>query len=426
MMPVKEGRAHARPSWFDSYFGRALSRPAYLALNEPRRSNSRPIAESVLHSAWRRSKSVTDREGKSYEVMYTGRPAPGGGPDFVDAVVVDSAGVVHRGDVEIHVRRSDWYSHGHDRDPGYNGVIFHVTGFEERDEVQANSGVRIPFLLLKSSAKRGGHPVRPAVEVPELSLDEAGDRRFFARSAGLELELAAADPDQVLWTEVLECLGYSRNRKPFRQLAARVPWEKLAGTKDASLSDITTLLGQGAGFEPQSFSYGAGLKGAVPEWSKASGRPDNSPKKRVEGAAALALGWLDAGGPVSAMFEVVGGDGTPQDLIAALMVPGSEEKRALIGKSRAADIAINAVLPAVHAVARQAGHWHVYERSIALYAAFPKSAENSITREMRRVVGSKKWVTSGRQQQGLIYLYRSMTRSGIAERSDAGTFTRLS
>jgi hypothetical protein len=35
---------------------------------------------------------------------------------------------------------------------------------------------------------------------------------------------------------------------------------------------------------------------------------------------------------------------------------------------------------------------------------------------MRRVVGSKKRVTSGRQQQGLIYLYRSMTRSGIAER----------
>jgi hypothetical protein len=175
-------------------------------------------------------------------------------------------------------------------------------------------------------------------------------------------------------------------------------------------------LRQGAGFEPQTGGYSSRLRGSAPEWSKASGRPDNSPKKRIEGAAALAHRWLDAGGPVNAMFDLIGGDSTPEDLIAALMIQGEGDKRALVGKSRAADIAINAVLPAVHAVARRAGQWHVYERSIALYAAFPKSAENSITREMRRVVGSKKRVTSGRQQQGLIYLYRSMTRSGIAER----------
>lgn len=107
-------------------------------------------------------------------------------------------------------------------------MIFHVTGLEEDDEVQARFGVHIPFLLLKSEAKRGGHPVRPFVELPKLSLDEAGDRRYFACSAGLELDLATTDADQVLWTEVLECLGYSKNRKPFRQLAARVTWRMLA------------------------------------------------------------------------------------------------------------------------------------------------------------------------------------------------------
>lgn len=315
-----------------------------------------------MHSAWRRSKSVTDRDGKPYQVMYTGRPAPGGGPDFVDAVVTDSDGVVHRGDIEIHVRRSGWYAHGHDRDPGYNGVIFHVMGFEERDEVRSNSGVGIPFLLLKSGAMRGGHPVRPSAELPELSLDEAGDRRFFARSAGLELELANTDADQVLWTEVLECLGYSKNRKPFRELTARVSWAMIAGKQPSGRGEIESLLRQGAGFEPQTGGYSSRLRGTAPEWSKASGRPDNSPKKRVEGATALAHRWLDAGGPVNAMLDLIGGDSTPEDLIAALMVPGEGDKRALVGKSRAADIAINAVLPAVHAVARRAGHWHVYER----------------------------------------------------------------
>lgn len=36
------------------------------------------------------------------------------------------------------------------------------------------------------------------------------------------------DADQVLWTEVLEYLGYSKNRKLFRQLKARVTWRMLA------------------------------------------------------------------------------------------------------------------------------------------------------------------------------------------------------
>lgn len=108
-MLVMEGRAHARPSLFQT-----SSEPDLLRLSEPRRNASRPIAESVLHSARRRSRNVIDRDGKSYQVMYTGRHAPGGGPDFVDAVVTDSEGVVYRGDIEIHVRRSGWYLYGHD------------------------------------------------------------------------------------------------------------------------------------------------------------------------------------------------------------------------------------------------------------------------------------------------------------------------
>ena len=214
-----------------------------------------------------------------------------------------------------------------------------------------------------------------------------------------------------------------KNRKPFRQLATRVPWPMLAGSSGSEIGDIASLLRQGAGFEPQRQDNIAKLSGAAPEWSQAGGRPDNSPKKRVEGAAALAQRWLDGGGPVNAMFELIGAESMPRDLIAALMVAGSGDTRALIGKSRAADIAINAILPAVHAIARRVGHRYVYERSLALYRDFPKSSENSITREMRRVVGSKKRVTSGRQQQGLIYLHRFMTRSGIAEHSKAGKFS---
>ena len=42
------------------------------------------------------------------------------------------------------------------------------------------------------------------------------------------MDFATMDADQVLWTEALECLGYSKNRKLFRQLKARVTWRMLA------------------------------------------------------------------------------------------------------------------------------------------------------------------------------------------------------
>lgn len=122
-----------------------------------------------------------------------------------------------------------------------------------------------------------------------------------------------------------------------------------AGLPGAGASDIGSLLRKGAGFDPQSSCRGTGLRGATHEWSKAAGWPDNSPKKRVEGATALTQQWLEVGGLSNAMFQLIGTDSTAKDLIVVLTVRGDGDKRALIGKSRAADIAINAVLPAIHA-----------------------------------------------------------------------------
>ncbi len=162
------------------------------------------------------------------------------------------------------------------------------------------------------------------------------------------------------------------------------------------------------------------LAGTKPEWASRSGRPDNRPERRIAGAAALAHRWLRAGGPDAALSELIGAAEDARGVIEFLTVAAAPHRsgggRALIGNGRAAEISVNAVLPAVHAIAGRAGRWHIHERSLALFRSHSKTPENAITREVRRLLTERgqaqknKTISTAREQQGLIYLYRTLTR----------------
>jgi hypothetical protein len=93
----------------------------------------------------------------------------------------------------------------------------------------------------------------------------------------------------------------------------------------------------------------------------------------------------------------------------------------VMGAARAAEIVVNVLLPAVFALATGDGRDGVglKNRALALYIAHPKLAENSVTREAKVALGVDYQVpeiTSARDQQGLITLYREMFRTGIRPR----------
>ncbi len=144
-------------------------------------------------------------------------------------------------------------------------------------------------------------------------------------------------------------------------------------------------------------AYPSGFAGVTlnaarkPEWARQSGRPDNRPERRIAAAAAFADRWQAMGGPKSTLSELVKRVDRPTDLIAALSAKPQEPgtARALVGRGRAAEISVNAVLPALHAYGARTGDWDLMERSHALYRKHPKLPENAITREMRRLLGSR-------------------------------------
>lgn len=78
--------------------------------------------------------------------MDTGLHNHDAGPDFFNAKV-DIGGTLWVGNVEIHDKSSDWYAHGHDKDPRYDNVILHVAGVVDT-EVRTRSGLTPPQMQL--------------------------------------------------------------------------------------------------------------------------------------------------------------------------------------------------------------------------------------------------------------------------------------
>lgn len=68
---------------------------------------------------------MTTVDGRRLTVLDPGTLNTNSGPDFFNAKIriADHTWV---GDVEIHVRASDWHRHGHDGDPAYDSVVLHV------------------------------------------------------------------------------------------------------------------------------------------------------------------------------------------------------------------------------------------------------------------------------------------------------------
>jgi hypothetical protein len=69
------------------------------------------------------------------------------GPDFKNASI-RIGNITWYGDVEIHVKASDWFKHKHHLDPNYQNVILHVV--MENDKPLAIHGERIPTIIMPS------------------------------------------------------------------------------------------------------------------------------------------------------------------------------------------------------------------------------------------------------------------------------------
>ena len=206
------------------------------------------IPEKLLARLWKerasRERSFRSADGRRFWVIYPGRLGTTAGPDFRDAVLEEEGVGLVTGDVEVHVRSRDWKSHGHGRDPRYNGVVLHVVSGPGGPPTTLKNGNRVPVVslapLLETEAGEdecpglwpllGAHGYLAPHDPAEMGaiLDRAGESRFLQASESFLRLLREEDPEQVLYAALMEALGYSQNRDPFQELAHRVNYRTLA------------------------------------------------------------------------------------------------------------------------------------------------------------------------------------------------------
>lgn len=109
------------------------------------------MKEDFLHYLWKFKKFDTldlrTTHKEQITIIKTGDYLELSGPDFFNAQIKIGE-QKWAGNVEIHIKSSDWYVHGHEKDTAYENVILHVV-WEHDTEIFGKNNTEIPVLVLK-------------------------------------------------------------------------------------------------------------------------------------------------------------------------------------------------------------------------------------------------------------------------------------
>jgi hypothetical protein len=410
---------------------------------------------------------LTSVEGEQFHVIYPGRINGDNGPDFRDAVIANKSRLM-KGDVEVHVRSSDWHNHEHDADAQYNDVILHVVMWHDCNSATVlQSGREVPMLCLAEALRHQAYLLpytlpcfrildRMDRGVLRKILDIAGEQRFEQKTIRFRAEILGAAPrtsavgqaaGQVLFRGMMRALGYAKNTNPFQQLADRMPLasieprEGLAAKQALLLGAAGLLPSQRRQIEPAKEreiqeleqiwrSMDDNVKAMeASDWNLSHIYPNNSPVRRIIAQSYLlerfTRGKLLPGilqmvrdtPPSSGHRPLQGGltvdsDGYWRDHFD-FGVRSRTKISALLGHSKAAEIAVNVILPFAFACGELADQADLTDHALQLYRSYPSLPENCLTRHMTRQLCSEEHIDfTASQQQGLIHIFRSYCREG--------------
>ncbi len=437
------------------------------------------ISESLIVNIWQhqliaRTDLITE-DGEPIRIVYPGRINNDQGADLSDAVIGTSHRLI-KGDVEVHVKSSDWQAHRHHRDPIYNRVILHaVMWHDARVATTLQNGTKIPVLALHKYIQIPANqrtnlafpinlnmPCHQALEHLPTSavtkfLDRAGKKRFLVKAARFQADLAQVEASQVLYQGIMGALGYFKNKIPFLELARRVPIQALESLAKSKISDEeyltrqqALLLGTAALLPSQRpiwrqknniddrwieklekiwLSFPQTEVISENDWHLCKVRPNNFPTRRIVAMSCLTLRYRENGifdEVVKKIKEVAGNNGH-QELEKLLIITtdgywashfdfgsaGRQIMPTLLGDSRAADIAVNVLLPFIFAWGKLTSQPVLARKALDLYGRYPRLSVNTMERHMSKQLGiSSDIVSSAQRQQGLIHIYNTLCSQG--------------
>jgi hypothetical protein len=429
------------------------------------------FSEKQVSLIWQQvvGKELTSSEDELVSVIYPGRTNGDNGPDFRDAVIANKFHLT-KGDVEVHVKSSDWYSHEHHADAEYNNVILHVVMWHDCNSATLlQSGKPVPVLCLAKALRHQAYLLPQQLpcfqildhmdrQTLEKLLSTAGEERFKQKARHFQAELKQEEAGQarlpknlfggqVLFRGMMRALGYAKNTKPFEDLADRMPLNSIESREGLALKQAL-LLGT-AGLLPSQRWQGkfarekevreleriwqpAGKKVETMKesnWNFSHIYPNNSPVRRIVAQSYLLERYCE-GKLLAGILQLVKEAPLPkghQALENGLTVAGDGYWRdhfdfdvrsktkisALLGNSKAGEIIVNVVLPFAFFWGKLADETKLTENAIELYRNYPRLAENCITRHMAKQLCLEEPADfTACHQQGLIHVFRNYCREG--------------
>jgi hypothetical protein len=371
-----------------------------------------------LHSLYQPF-SLSTTQGEPVTVLFPGRLNSNAGPDFLDARI-KIGNTVWAGNVELHMRASDWEKHGHAGDHAYSNIILHVV---YEDDLAALPG-SFPTLELMRHIDKAvidryqGLVASPVAipcagqlnQVPEiiwtswlerLLAERWEDRLEEWKSLWLR---SGKDWRTLLYYRLAANFGFHTNRDAFLELSLATPLNVLVRCRHNLQQTEALLFGQAGLLQGKQDSYMEALEKEyhfirrkymlspmeAHHWKFMRLRPQNFPTVRIAQFAMLVHRSLEL---FSRMMEIRSG----AELVAILDIQASsywdthyrfgeetgDNQVKQLGKDAIFNIMINTVAPMQYLYARLQGKTSLHENSLFLLQSL-KAENNKVIREWER------------------------------------------
>lgn len=204
------------------------------------------MKEDFLHYLWKFKKfdfsGLKTSNGEEITIINSGQYLQLAGPDFFNAQI-SIGNQKWAGNVEIHLKSSDWYVHHHEKDEAYENVILHVV-WEHDTEIFRKNNSEIPVLELKHYVSKEVLKNYESLMVPKSWIycekqlasvdsfvwDNWKERLFFERlerkSIVIQelLENTHSDWEAVLFCLLAKNFGLNTNGEAFFKIAKSIPF----------------------------------------------------------------------------------------------------------------------------------------------------------------------------------------------------------
>ncbi|EAY31329.1 DUF2851 family protein [Microscilla marina] len=224
------------------------------------------MKEDFLHFLWLfqyfDKKDLCTTQGETLSVLQVGNHNADAGADF-SLGKVKIGGVDWAGDIEIHLKSSDWNAHQHQHNPAYNNVILHVVWQDDAPALRADN-TPMPTLELKDRTNPkwldqyqvllSNKDVIPCARqfasvktIQKLAmLDKALAKRLEDKAFLLRALLVKnkQDWDETTYQVLAKNFGFKVNSEPFLRLSQGLPLKVLRKSQDSIFQLEALLLGQ--------------------------------------------------------------------------------------------------------------------------------------------------------------------------------------